>query len=111
MKKLALAAIIGLALACPAQAADKLSGAQLRQLFPGTFQAVVHGMVRLKVAAHGNGRLTGEMTGRKLSGNWRVAGSKLCIGIKAGEQGRSQCSHVSFANGWYVGSGVRFRPI
>jgi len=111
MKKLALCALLGLALFSPAQAEEKLSGKQLRQLFPGTFQAVVHGIVRLKVAAHGNGKLVGEMTGRKLTGSWRVAGSKLCIGISAGAEDRSECSDVSYADGWYVGNGVRFRPI
>jgi hypothetical protein len=111
MKCLSVLALAGYALLSPAQADDKLSGAELRQLFPGTFQAVVRGVVKLKVAAHGNGRLVGEMTGRKLTGSWHVAGSKLCIGITNGDQDRSECSDVIFAYGWYVGNGVRFRPL
>lgn len=111
MKCLALLALLGTAAFSPVQADEKLSSDQLRQLFPGNFQAVVRGIVRLKVAAHGNGRLIGEMTGRKLNGSWRVAGSKLCIGISADGENRSECSDIVFADGWYVGNGVRFRPL
>jgi hypothetical protein len=111
MKCLALLALLGTAVFSPVQADEKLSSDQLRQLFPGNFQAVVRGIVRLKVAAHGNGKLIGEMTGRKLTGSWRVADGKLCIGISTGDEDRSECSDITFADGWYVGDGVRFRPL
>ncbi len=95
------------------QAADQssLSPAQLGQLFPGNFTAVVNGALTLKIVAKSNGTMIGQMTGKQDSGRWRISGGKLCIVWSTWMGGKISCSSVKSGDGWYHGIGVKFRKI
>ena len=88
-----------------------LSQAELGNLFPGSFQAVVSGAVVVKITARGNGILIGEMTGQEDRGRWSVKSGKLCIVWSTWLNGKASCSRVIADDGWYRGSGVKFRKI
>ncbi len=88
-----------------------LSQDELGKLFPGSFQAVVSGAVIVKITARGNGTLIGEMTGQEDRGRWSVKSGKLCIVWSTWLNGKASCSRVIADDGWYRGSGVKFRKI
>jgi hypothetical protein len=88
-----------------------LSQAQLGELFPGSFQAVVSGAVIVKITARGNGTLIGQMTGQEDRGRWSVKSGKLCIVWSNWLNGKTSCSRVIADDGWYRGNGVKFRKI
>lgn len=91
-----------------AQAADQLTASELRQLFPGTFTAVVKGYT-VRIAAKPSGQLKGQAMGLTDTGRWSLHGSQLCISMNNWTGGRSSCSAVTAAGGWYRGDGVKFR--
>ncbi len=88
-----------------------LSQAELGKLFPGSFQAVVNGAVKVKITARGNGTLVGQMTGQEDRGWWSVKSGKLCIAWTTWLNGKTTCSRVIADDGWYRGNGVKFRKI
>jgi hypothetical protein len=88
-----------------------LSQTELGKLFPGTFTAVVNGAVTLKIMAKGNGTLVGQMTGQRDNGHWSVRSGKLCIVWTNWLDGKTSCSSVKSADGWYHGNGVKFRKV
>ena len=94
-----------------ASAGETLSQSQLRSLFPGSFTAVVHGMVTLKFTAKGNGELIGRMESKQDSGRWSLNNGKLCIMLTQWTSGKSSCSAVVADNGWYRGKGVKFKKV
>lgn len=98
-------------LAATAGEAVTLSQAELGKLFPGKFQAVVHGAVTVKITARGNGTLIGQMTGQEDRGRWSVERGKLCIVWSTWMNGKASCSRVIADDGWYRGNGVKFRKI
>ena len=98
-------------LAATAEDAVTLSQAELGKLFPGSFQAVVHGAVTVKITARGNGTLIGQMTGQEDRGRWSVKSGKLCIVWSNWLNGKASCSRVIADDGWYRGNGVKFRKI
>lgn len=92
-----------------AGAAEKLSQAELSKLFPGSFIAVVRGMVKVNITAKGNGELIGQMKSREDTGRWSLRNGQLCISMAQWTGGRASCSVVVADNGWYRGNGVRFK--
>lgn len=116
MKKLwisTLAAILLVFSGFPVVAGEAvpLSQAELGRLFPGSFQAVVHGAVTVKIVARGNGTLIGQMTGQEDRGRWSVQSGRLCIVWSTWLNGKASCSRVLAGDGWYLGNGVKFRKI
>lgn len=108
------AALVGLCLLVPAttaNAGEKLSGAELRKLFPGSFHAVVNGAVTVSITARGNGTLTGRMKDKSDTGRWTLRGNSLCIAWKTWLGGKTSCSAVVADDGWYRGGSVKFRRI
>ena len=94
-----------------ANAGEPLSQAQLGKLFPGSFTAVVHGMVTVNFTAKDDGVLIGQMKAKRDSGRWSLKNGKLCISLAEWTQGKSSCSAVVADNGWYRGKGVKFKKI
>ena len=84
---------------------------QLAKLFPGQFDAVVRGSVKVTFTAKGNGVLIGQMPGRKDQGRWSLQNGKLCIMLTNWTSGKSTCSTVVADGGWYRGHGVKFRKL
>jgi hypothetical protein len=113
MRKAVISAFLTIFMASSAMASDTsiLSQLELRNLFPGTFTAVVNGAVVVKIVARSNGTMIGEMTGKQDSGRWSVVGGKLCIVWSTWLSGKASCSSVKSGNGWFLGNGVKFRKI
>lgn len=107
----ALAGVLMMAASQASLAGETLSQTQLRSLFPGSFYAIVKGVVALKITASGNGKLVGTYKDKKDTGRWSLSGSKLCIVWTTWDDGKSNCSTVVADGGWYHGSGVRFRKL
>jgi hypothetical protein len=108
---LAAAGFIFVASINTAFAGDTLSQSELRRLFPGSFDAVVYGILQVKIVAHGNGQLIGLFSGKKDTGRWSVSNGRLCIMLSRWTDGKSSCSPVVASNGWYRGNGVRFKKL
>ena len=109
--KLAAAGAILVCAASTAEASTQLTHAQLQKLFPGTFTAVVRGIMKLTFTAKGNGTLIGAMPGKQDTGQWTVQNGKLCVKLNTWTRGKSACSTVVADNGWYQGRGIKFRKI
>jgi hypothetical protein len=92
-------------------AGDTLSQSELRELFPGSFDAVVYGILQVKITARGNGQLIGLFSGKKDTGRWSVNNGRLCIAWNNWTDGKASCSQVVASNGWYRGNGVRFKKL
>ena len=84
--------------------------AELGNLFPGSFIAVASGMP-VTIVASGNGTLRGQMKGYKDTGRWTLSGGRLCITWNKWLNGKTSCSMIVADNGWYRGSGVKFRKL
>jgi hypothetical protein len=98
--------------AIPALAGDTLSGNELRNLFPGRFQAVVSGLIRFHVTTRGDGSLSATSPrGKKDYGRWSVRAGKLCIKFDNWLGGRPRCTEIVEDAGWYVGAAVRFKRV
>ncbi len=107
---LACAGFVMLLSPLSARAGDTLSPTELRQLFPGSFTAVVRGYTVL-ISAKGNGVLIGSANGYKDQGRWSLSGGKLCITMASFTGGKPSCSMVVADGGWYRGRGVKFRKL
>jgi hypothetical protein len=112
MRRLACAGLLLALSALPSVAGETLSGGELRNLFPGRFQAVVSGFIHLKITAGGNGSLSAiSARGKKDEGRWSVRAGKLCIEFDRWLSGRRSCTPVVQEAGWYRGSMVKFKRI
>lgn len=86
--KLAAAGLL-LALSSHGAAADEaLTHSELRKLFPGSFYAVVNGVVTIQFTAKGNGTLIGLMPGKTDTGRWSLENGKLCIMMSKWTKGK-----------------------
>ena len=110
-KALALAGLVMVLCAGPAYAGDRLTSSDLKQLFPGDFQAVVKDAFTLRIVARSDGSLVGKFLGASDTGRWSIKSGKLCIMLDRWLKGRTNCSPVVEEAGWYRGMDVRFRPI
>jgi len=104
---LAVAGTVGVLCASPA-GADELSNRQLRNLFPGQFNAVVQGAT-LQFTARRGGRLIGHYMSSTDTGHWSVRGGKLCIVLDKWMNGKTKCSTVVAEGDWYRADDVRFQ--
>jgi hypothetical protein len=112
MRMLACAGLILTLCTPPASAGERLSGGEIRNLFPGRFQAVVSGFIHLKITVAGNGSLSAiSARGKKDQGRWSIRAGKLCIEFDRWLSGRRSCTPVVQEAGWYRGSMVKFKRI
>jgi len=110
-RALALAGLTLILCAGEAQAGDKLTSSDLKQLFPGNFQAVVKESFTLSIIARSDGSLMGKFLGASDTGKWSIRSGKLCIMLNRWMKGKTNCSPVVEEAGWYMGTDVKFRPI
>jgi hypothetical protein len=112
LRALALASLFLMTAVFPSVAGEKLSGGELKSLFPGRFHAVVSGIMKFKITAKGDGSLSAiSPKGKTDQGRWSVKSGKLCIEFKKWLGGRVSCTPVVQEAGWYKGSLVKFRRI
>ncbi len=109
MLTLAAAGIVLSLSSFSAQAGEALSQSELGKLFPGSFIAVVHGLVKVNFTAKGNGVLIGQMKSQQDKGRWSLQNGQLCISMAQWTGGKASCSVVVADNGWYRGNGVKFK--
>jgi hypothetical protein len=91
-------------------AGDKLTGNELRNLFPGHFRAVVSGLITFRITIRRDGSLSAiSPRGKKDQGRWSVNAGKLCIKFDNWLGARVRCTAIAQDAGWYIGSGVKFK--
>jgi len=117
LKATCLTAILGAAFIVPAQPVNAgertLKAKEVRALFPGRYEARVHGY-KLAVVANGNGSLAGAAFNRTDKGRWWVKGNRLCVAWSNWTDGKPTCGRITRSGKWYVshnasGSAMKFR--
>jgi|RhiMetdeSRZDD1v2_1073273.scaffolds.fasta_scaffold06974_15 hypothetical protein len=112
LRALALASLFLMTAVFPAAAGEKLSGGELRSLFPGRFHAIVSGVMKFMITAKGDGSLSATSPkGKTDQGRWSVRSGKLCIEFENWLGGRVSCTPVVQEAGWYKASLVKFKRI
>jgi hypothetical protein len=94
-----------------AEAATTVSDRELRQLFPGQFRAIAHGLIRVRIIALADGSLFARQIGKSDTGIWKIDAGKLCIRFSRWLKGRIRCSTVTQQAGWYRTTDVAFKKI
>jgi len=98
-----LAGLVLLAMTTNAQAANRLSAAQIKAFFKGTFVGE-YGKSKTPFVVHASvsGSLKGQAEGKYDNGRWRIRGNQLCIAWKHWNANKEKCSHVVKIGGWYA---------
>jgi hypothetical protein len=117
MRNLAAIAIVVMLAVVPATPrasaaeATAISERELAKLFPGTFQAVVHGIIRIDIVANGDGSLSGQnqKANDSDSGHWSIRAGKLCIQFSKWLKSEVRCAVVIEDGDWYRTAGVVFK--
>lgn len=110
MKQMAIATVLAVALATPVAAGNSISGADLRDLFPGVFKVVFEGS-EAQITAHSDGGLEGRSLTESDTGRWDVRGARLCITLESWFEGKTRCSRVTRNGDWFEAQGVRFKKL
>lgn len=110
-KMLVLAGLIITLCAGEAQSGERLTTTDLRQLFPGHFEAVVKNSIIVSIEAMADGSLTGSFLGASDTGRWSIRSGRLCIMLNTWFKGHTNCTLIVEDAGWYLGTDVKFRPI
>jgi hypothetical protein len=98
---LGVAGVIGAVSMHPASAGP-LEQQALKDLFPGSFAAEVHGY-KVSFVAHQDGLLVGKSQQGTDTGQWSVQSGQLCIMLTSWLNGRTACSQVVQSGDWYPG--------
>lgn len=107
--RIAAAGLLGVLFMQPAAAAQ-LEPQALKALFPGSFQAEVHGY-KVSFVARRDGSLVGESKQGTDTGQWSVQQGQLCIMLSSWLNGRTTCSAVVQQGDWYRADNVVFRKL
>ena len=107
--RIAAACLLGVLFMQPA-AANPLEQRALKALFPGSFQAQVHGY-NVSFVAHRDGSLVGTSQKGTDTGEWSVQQGQLCIMLTSWLSGRTACSQVVQQGDWYRADNVVFRKL
>ena len=91
--------------------ANAVSEQELQDLFPGQFKVVVRGVLRLYISARHDGSLLAKQIGKSDTGTWEIRADQLCIKFSKWLNGRTRCSRVIAASGWYKTTDVAFKKI
>ena len=107
--RVAAASLLGVLFMQPA-AAEPLEPRALQALFPGSFQAEVHGY-KVNFVARRDGSLVGKSQQGTDTGQWSVQQGELCIMLSSWLSGRTACSQVVQHGDWYRADNVVFRKL
>jgi hypothetical protein len=105
----AFGALSGSFSAASADETSMLSERQLLRLFPGEFQVVAHGFLKLHITASTDGKLSAQQVGKSDTGRWEIRADRLCIKFSKWLKGRTRCSRVRENAGWYSTTDVVFK--
>jgi hypothetical protein len=91
--------------------AAAISERELAKLFPGTFQVVVLGVLKIDIVAKGDGSLSGQnqKANDSDSGHWNIRAGKLCIQFSKWLKNKLRCSVVIVDGDWYRTADVAFK--
>ena len=109
LARIAAMSLLGVAFLQPA-AASPLEPTALEALFPGSFQAEVHGY-KVNFVARQDGTLVGRSIQGTDTGAWSVQQGQLCIMLSSWLNGRTACSPVVQQGDWYRADNVVFRKL
>lgn len=100
------AGLLGLALSVltldGAEAAQRLSRAELLKLFPGTYSGVAKDGTRVRIQGTADGSLHGIADAKHDRGRWTVEGNRLCIKWGFWMSAKKRCGAVHRDGPWYV---------
>jgi hypothetical protein len=82
-------------------AGQRLSAAQIMQLFPGTFEGVYAEDMTIIIEASPDGALSGTMGYLSDTGRWGLDGNQICIRWDTWLSRKVKCRYVEYVNGWY----------
>lgn len=85
-----------------AEAADRLSRAQLLKLFPGTYSGVAKDGTKIRIQGHADGSIRGIADEKHDHGRWSVEGNRLCIKWGFWLSGKKRCGYVVRDGAWYI---------
>lgn len=86
----------------PSFASDRLTAAQIRGLFPGTFKGTVKNDKReITVAINADGSIRGRADGKYDDGRWSIEGDKFCVQWKHWSKAKKRCRYVIRDGVWY----------
>jgi len=102
-------ALNGFCVPASADELSTLSERQLHSLFPGEFQVIAHGLLKLHIIASSDGTLLAHQVGKSDTGEWDIRADRLCIKFSTWLKGRTRCSRVSQNAGWYSTIDVVFK--
>jgi hypothetical protein len=71
-----------------AKGVTKVSERELRQLFPGQFHAIAHGLLKVSITALADGTLFPQQVGKSDTGIWNIHSGQLCIKFSKWIKGR-----------------------
>jgi len=100
-----------LCVSSPANAGEAMSTNQIKSLFPGSFKAIVHGIIAVRITAYRSGRLKGFRGGDSDHGRWSVRRGILCVALNKWMDGKAKCARVTKVGNWYKASSIRFKKI
>lgn len=84
---------------------------ELYQLFPGTFQVVARGVLRIDIVAKSDGSLSAKKANDSDTGRWTIQLGKLCIKFSKWLKSQLRCSAVMDDGDWYRTADVAFKKI
>ena len=91
--------------------ATGISERELVKLFPGTFQVVVRGIIKIHIVANGDGSLSAQnqKANDSDSGHWSIRAGKLCIQFAKWLENELRCALVIEDGDWYRTADVAFK--
>ena len=80
-----------------AEAVSRVSEGELRQLFPGQFNAIAHGFLKVRITALADGSLFAQQIGKSDTGVWKIRSGQLCITFSKWAYEALSCSWIILA--------------
>ena len=97
-----LGLVLSLVMIDGAAAAQKLSRAQLLNLFPGSYSGVANDGMRIRIVGRADGTIRGIADEKHDQGRWSVEGGSLCIQWGFWLGAKKRCGAVHRDGPWYV---------
>jgi hypothetical protein len=86
-----------------ADAAERLTTAQIMALAPGTYVGTWKNKLQLNLNFSPNGTIAGTVDGKQHSGRWYVSNGNLCLVFKVLIIEKTKCGSIHRAGQWLIG--------
>jgi hypothetical protein len=111
VRKIAPVILVMLSVAAAAGESSPVSEGELNRLFPGAFEVVASGVMKIQVMANGDGSLSAEKADDSDTGRWNIEAGKLCIRFSKWLKGEVRCSAVTADGEWYRATDIAFKKV